>query len=139
MKKHFVTTYEAAEVLGVSPDTVLRWIKSGAISAERTLGGHFRISQKELGHLQNRKKAEDSSQSPSSGHVIDFYCWEYNAKIGKSQERCESCIAYKSRSEYCFALNVLPKKFGPLNLNCHSDCEHCAYYQHVQKQLQGQE
>lgn len=35
---------EAADMLGVSKQTIINWIKDGKIRAERTLGGHFRIS-----------------------------------------------------------------------------------------------
>jgi len=42
------TVGEAAELLGVSPDTVRRWADSGQLSAARTTGGRRRIDGKAL-------------------------------------------------------------------------------------------
>lgn len=42
------TTHEAAEILGVSPITVIRWIKKGQLKCLTTLGGHRRIERKDL-------------------------------------------------------------------------------------------
>jgi len=45
------TVGEAAELLGVSPDTVRRWVDSGQLSAARTPGGRRRIDGKALAKL----------------------------------------------------------------------------------------
>jgi molybdopterin-binding protein len=42
---------EAAELLGVSPDTVRRWIDSGRLTARRTKGGQRRIDAESLARL----------------------------------------------------------------------------------------
>jgi excisionase family DNA binding protein len=41
--RSFLTSGEAAGVLGVSRQTILRWARSGAIAATHTLGGHLRF------------------------------------------------------------------------------------------------
>lgn len=38
-----MTTGQAARVLSVCPNTVKRWIVSGALQAYTTPGGHYRI------------------------------------------------------------------------------------------------
>jgi DNA-binding transcriptional MerR regulator len=38
---------EFANALGVIPDTVRRWERSGKITPERTVGGHRRYSEKD--------------------------------------------------------------------------------------------
>lgn len=38
------TPQEAADMLGVSKQTIINWIRDGKIRAERTPGGHFRIA-----------------------------------------------------------------------------------------------
>src|SRR5512142_81988 len=44
----FYTTFEAAQVLGVSLPTVVNWIKARRLQAHRTPGGHRRISREDL-------------------------------------------------------------------------------------------
>lgn len=41
-------TGEAAELLGVSPDTVRRWLDSGRLGSERATGGRRQIDGEEL-------------------------------------------------------------------------------------------
>lgn len=45
---HYVTTGEAANMLGVGLNTIKRWIASGDLQGIRTLGGHWRIPDLEL-------------------------------------------------------------------------------------------
>ncbi len=45
------TVGEAAELIGVSPDTVRRWVDSGALPAERTAGGRRRVDGAALAHF----------------------------------------------------------------------------------------
>lgn len=49
--EHLYTTHEAAEILGVTPITVIRWIKKGQLNCLTTLGGHRRIEAKDLQKL----------------------------------------------------------------------------------------
>lgn len=53
----FVTPQEAAEMLGVSKQTVLNWIKDGKINAERTAGGHFRIAVADFNQFHSEREA----------------------------------------------------------------------------------
>ncbi len=39
----YFTTFQVAKMLGVSPPTVVNWVKSGLLKAHRTPGGHRRI------------------------------------------------------------------------------------------------
>lgn len=45
------TVGKAAELIGVSPDTVRRWIDSGQLPAERTPGGRRRVDGAALAHF----------------------------------------------------------------------------------------
>jgi len=47
VKKHFKTT-EAAEYLGVARSSVTNWVRSGALKAASTPGGHYLISLEQL-------------------------------------------------------------------------------------------
>jgi len=54
--EHLYTTHEAAEILGVKPITVIRWIKKGQLNCLTTLGGHRRIEAKDLQALIEQHK-----------------------------------------------------------------------------------
>lgn len=54
---------EAADVLGVSDDTVRRWIDAGRVSARRAEGGHSRIDGQHLARLA-RELADAGGDAP---------------------------------------------------------------------------
>jgi len=47
---------EAAEILGVSPDTVRRWTLSGRLVAERTAGGQRTVKRADVAHLAAERR-----------------------------------------------------------------------------------
>jgi len=49
-----ITTGEAARMLGVSSETVRRWIRRGYIHASQTPSGQARINKQAITELQNR-------------------------------------------------------------------------------------
>lgn len=51
------TTHQAADILGVTPITVIRWIKKGAIPCMTTLGGHRRIKREDLERIAKEHNA----------------------------------------------------------------------------------
>lgn len=44
----WLTTFQVAKLVGVSPPTVVNWVNAGLLSASRTPGGHRRIRREEL-------------------------------------------------------------------------------------------
>jgi excisionase family DNA binding protein len=129
--KDYLTTTQAAKLLSVSPDTVLKWVKAGKVKSYRTLGGHFRIPIEEL-----NLPASDKNASPTvSSHPSSFqYCWEYLAGDGEIKSECQDCITYRSRASRCYELKDLPGEFGCLNLLCDTECSDCEYYKTVSEQ-----
>ena len=53
--ENFLTTGQAAKKLSVTPDTVLKWIKSGKLDAMKTPGGHNRILEGTVNKLVSEK------------------------------------------------------------------------------------
>ncbi|NIO28949.1 MAG: excisionase family DNA-binding protein [Candidatus Latescibacteria bacterium] len=135
MSKRLYTTFQAARLFGVTPDTVLNWIKSGKIPAGRTLGGHYRIRKETLDELLSRIASQDSVEEPTPTRNTFPYCWEFHSQHGKSIEACRSCLVHKTRAKYCYEMNPVPKKLGYIKMFCVTECEDCDYYKYVKKQL----
>ena len=57
---------EAANLLGVSPDTVRRWADAGRLATERTTGGHRTVAGTELARLAQELAAEGGSSGELS-------------------------------------------------------------------------
>ena len=60
------TVGEAAEMLGVSPDTVRRWVDSGQLPATRSQGGRRRVDGKALARFSTARAA-----TPAAGPVAE--------------------------------------------------------------------
>jgi excisionase family DNA binding protein len=131
-KKDFLTTTQAARLLSVSPDTVLKWVRAGKVKSRRTLGGHFRIPLSELNIPPSDVSAALRQAPPAPAH---YYCWEYLAAGGEIKAECMDCITYRSRAMRCYELKDLPEGLGCLNLLCDTDCSECEYF----KVVNGQE
>lgn len=132
-KEHF-TTSQAAKLLAVSPDTVLKWVKAGKIKASRTLGGHFRIPASEL-RIFNRSVSENLDKDNNNHLTAPYqYCWEFLAAGGPIKSECKDCITFRSRASRCYELKDIPGGLGCLNLMCDTVCTNCEYYRVVNGQ-----
>ncbi len=52
-KRDFYTTAQVAREVGVTPPTIIKWIRQGKIVASTTPGGHRRIAASELDRLRS--------------------------------------------------------------------------------------
>ena len=72
----FVSTREAAQLLGVAPRTVQLWVESGVLAAWKTAGGHRRVARASVeALLQQKADALASAGTPArarSGRKHDF-------------------------------------------------------------------
>ncbi len=132
--KDYMTTSQAARLLSVSPDTVLKWVRAGKVKSYRTLGGHFRIPITELENLASTARAPLRAASPEAQPIAHQYCWEYLAAGGEIKAECRDCITFKSRARRCYELKDMPGAMGCLNLMCDTDCDECEYFQQVNGQ-----
>ncbi|UCH85847.1 MAG: helix-turn-helix domain-containing protein, partial [Candidatus Latescibacterota bacterium] len=126
--KNFYSTFQAAAILGVTPDTVLKWIKAGKIPASRTLGGHYRIQRDTLTDLIKERQSQNLAVETTLPLKAFQYCWEYNSKDDTLEDQCRNCLVYKTRAKLCYEMSPVPKEFGHLKLYCESNCKDCDYY-----------
>jgi len=132
--KEFLTTSQAAKLLSVSPDTVLKWVKAGKIKSNRTLGGHFRIPASEI-KIFNGAASEDLDKNNNNHLAVPYqYCWEYLAAGGAIKSECRDCITFRSRASRCYELKDIPGGLGCLNLMCDTECTSCEYFKVVNGQ-----
>ena len=115
----------------VTPDTVLKWIKSGKISANRTPGGHYRIHKETL--LGIIKSGNLPVHAEEVRQPFQF-CWQYYEKNGGFAEKCGQCIVYRSRALRCYEMIQLPAESGHARLHCHGVCDNCEYFRVVKGQ-----
>ena len=129
--KKLLSTWQAAELCSVTPDTVLKWIKSGKIPASRTPGGHFRLDPYKLPISTPSEEIQTQIQKPKMPFQ---YCWEFKSKAGNLQEGCLGCVIYRSRTKRCYELSHLPEEAGHAKLYCSATCDDCDYYSIVKGQ-----
>lgn len=129
-KRPYISTGHAAKLLGVTPDTVLKWVKKGRLIAMRTAGGHFRIPREQIDCL-----VETQSTSPSSGSDRpQMNCWEFFAEGGEVAANCKGCLVHRSRATRCWELARYPKEAG-FNSCFHNKgpCSSCPFFREKQK------
>ncbi|MFC1728931.1 helix-turn-helix domain-containing protein [candidate division KSB1 bacterium] len=129
MEKDYLTTTEAAKLLAVSSDCVLRWVRNGKIKSYRTPGGHARIPRDSINILMNGQNSTEWD-FPKEEKVHE-YCWEFLTQGGEVKDECTECITYKSRAIRCYELRDLPGNPGCLRLDCDLTCQECEYYKLV--------
>jgi excisionase family DNA binding protein len=126
----FLTTGEAAIILSVTPDTVLKWIRSGRLPARRTAGGHHRISHRDLELLTSENGKKQTEKSPQRAFQ---YCWEFYGN-GNLHQSCSGCAVYLMRAQRCYEVAKLAPQAGVPKTFCKQSCDECEYYRLVHKQ-----
>ena len=132
--KEFLTTTEAARLLSVSSDTVLRWVRAGKVKSHRTLGGHFRIPVSELDIPVPVTESLSKRLSTSVIPPVHKYCWEFLARGGDLEPKCLECVTYRARAGRCYELKEKFADSNRLGLACNTVCEECEYFKLVRKQ-----
>ena len=83
MESKLLTTGQVARLCGVTPDTVLKWVKKGKLPASRTPGGHYRIARQAIDSLglAREEPAGDSADQLRDFKIRD-HCWEFFGRHG---------------------------------------------------------
>ena len=132
MSSQFLTTGQAASLLSVTPDTVLKWIRLGILPARRTAGGHHRIDRRDL-DLVIAAVPHSTQPDPQQRRRPFEYCWEFYGN-GNLPQRCKGCAVYLMRAHRCYEVAKLAPESGHLKAFCERTCERCDYYRLVHEQ-----
>ncbi len=121
-----LTTGQAARYCLVSPDTIVKWIKAENLSAQRTIGGQFRIFVDDLRQFMIRNEMSTALLDEElDGRP---YCWECHHSPHKEASPpgppCSECPAYRTRALNCFELRAIRTEGGWAR----DRCEDCAYF-----------
>ena len=126
-----LTTGEAAELLSVEPDTVLKWIKKGKIAAVKTPGGHHRIDSQEIDRLLDAQGAKAAAVPCKDFLPHPLRCWEYFSDQEGVRDECLSCVVHEVRAAFCFEMLRLARELGHSQCFCQESCKECVYYRRV--------
>jgi excisionase family DNA binding protein len=132
MSSNLLSTGQAASLLAVTPDTVLKWIRTGRLPARRTAGGHHRIALKDLELVAASSPTPLAADAPAHRRPFQ-YCWEFYGN-GNLPEKCRGCAVYLMRAHRCYEVAKLAPQSGHLKAYCESTCEDCEYYRLVLEQ-----
>jgi excisionase family DNA binding protein len=125
-RRRALTTGQAADLCLVTSDTIVNWIKSGLIAAQRTAGGQYRIR---VDHLRAFMTAQGmDTEALDEAPPVRRLCWQFHEARGSLGEDeallCRSCIVRFLGAYDCFKLmGMHPGEGHP-----HPDCEECEYY-----------
>jgi excisionase family DNA binding protein len=67
----FLTTGELASICQVTIPTVKRWIREGYLTAFQTAGGHYRVTDEELGRFQRAHRMPPVTAEPLRVLIVD--------------------------------------------------------------------
>jgi excisionase family DNA binding protein len=130
MSASSLTTGKAALLCSVKPDTVLKWIKKGRLPAIRTVGGHYRVEERDVLQALAQGSVTDELREESSALCgRPMRCWEY-MNNGPGTE-CQECVVYKVHATYCFRLVQQLHGTGHAERFCGTSCQECPYYRRV--------
>jgi excisionase family DNA binding protein len=131
MESDVLTTGEVAKLCGVTPDAVLKWVKTGKLPATRTAGGHYRVARSDCAALGlgGLGRSESGAQAVVPAEPRGpMRCWEFYGSHGAPLETCRTCLAYLARAQNCYQLAELGEQAGHQRIFCRTDCEECSYY-----------
>ncbi len=123
-----LSTGQAARFCFVTPETILNWIRSNRLKAQRTAGGQYRVPLQDLRSFMI-ENGMDTALLDAERDVRP-YCWEFHCKLtsrygNPSLEVCQDCLVHRSGTSNCWELHGLL----PVTRRRFDACPDCEYYQ----------
>lgn len=103
-----LTTGQAARYCLVSADTIVKWIATGRLEAQRTAGGQYRIRCDELRAFMTALGMRTDQLDSETGHSLA--CWEFFRSRGPGgglAAACTDCAVRKSGAAVCHEVRPL--------------------------------
>jgi excisionase family DNA binding protein len=121
-----LSTGQAARYCYVTSETILNWIRSNRLKAQRTAGGQFRILLEDLRSFMTANGMSTGLLDAERG--VRPYCWEFHCEVtarygSPSQGACEDCLVHRSGTLNCWELHGLLPVTRRRVIACH-DCEY---------------
>ena len=126
------TTGQAARYCFVTSETILNWIRSHRLEAQRTAGGQYRIRFEALLQFMTENGMDTTALDADSG--VRPPCWEFHGRISdrfgsRPEGACSECLAYRSGALNCWELHG----FLPVTGRRIDDCAQCPYAQEYRR------
>ena len=122
-----LTTGQAARYCFVTSETILNWIRTGQLAAQRTAGGQYRIRVPDLRQFLVAHNMSTELLEEETG--TEPYCWEYHRGLLEGGEGmgalCVGCPVFRAGARACWELHELL----PAGRRLIPDCGECEYYQ----------
>jgi excisionase family DNA binding protein len=122
-KDRALSTGQAARYCYVTSYTIVNWIRTGKLKAQRTVGRQYRIRVEELREFM--RENDMRTDLLEEEQQIRPYCWEFHCEPGEDTPVCESCLVRRSGAENCYELRAAI----PWSECRFHECESCEYYQ----------
>ena len=122
-----LSTGQAARFCFVTPETILNWIRSNRLRAQRTAGGQYRVPLDGLRDFMI-ENGMDTALLDAERDVRP-YCWEFHCQVASrygrpSLEVCQDCLVHRSGTSNCWELHGLL----PVTRRRYDVCVDCEYY-----------
>ncbi|WP_425260888.1 excisionase family DNA-binding protein [Rubrivivax sp. RP6-9] len=70
MQRKSITTAQAAERLGVSPQTIQKWVDAGHLPAWKTMGGHRRLDADAVDRMVDQRNSHFGAHAPVGESIL---------------------------------------------------------------------
>jgi excisionase family DNA binding protein len=122
-----LSTGQAARFCYVTSETILNWIRSNRLRAQRTAGGQHRVLLEDLRSFMIENGMDTALLDAEKD--VRPYCWEFHCRItsrygSPSQEVCEDCLVHRSGTLNCWELHGLL----PVTRRRFDACADCGYH-----------
>lgn len=122
-----LSTGQAARFCFVTPETILNWIRSNRLMAQRTAGGQYRVPLEGLRSFMIENGMDVALLDAERD--MRPYCWEFHCQAtsrygSPSREVCEDCLVHRSGTLNCWELHGLL----PVTRRRFDVCGDCGYY-----------